>query len=132
MLTFTTLVSLLVAAASPSQFDLTCTGHQTVTDVNGKATSEFANHLRIDVDAKKWCEGECKVQHLLDKAEPTYFHLTPERRAPFPAHLDQIDRETGKYIYIDVSPAPYNLIMRTEAQCSSAPFTGFPKVPTKF
>lgn len=101
------------ANASPAQFDLIC-----------KSSYEDATfHYRVDLDANTFCftwdkRADCATYALAAVNSDTIVF-----GGYAPIHL--VNRVTGAWTYKDGG-----LLYR--GTCSSAPFSGFPKLDTKF
>lgn len=125
---------LLVAAAAT--FDLICSGQQVSTDMTGRHSEPYRTEYRIDLDAKKWCDGACTGLRDFASITPTELRLvdnntdTPHMRSFF---TDIIDRRTGTHTVLSSSGAGMaTVLMESHGTCERAPFTGFPKPVTKF
>ena len=126
------------AAEVDQAFNLTCTGTERtlapslLKDENKPYTSIY----RIDLDAQKWCSGTCKSQADIVRVSPIVIVLeekaidTPRQHENL---LNQISRETGAHLsHAESGIGPEHLAIFWRGQCEKSPFTGFPKVETKF
>lgn len=138
---------LILAAASattskPAQFDLVCSDGRIRFDLLDEY-KPWPMHLRIDLAAMKWCEDPppsmshitpCAVLHPVARAEPGVIFLdeaTPEEKALGITRSQSINRQTGSYSYYSSDPRRHSVI-DAKATCEPAPFSGFPKIETKF
>ena len=124
---------------NPNQFDLICTGKTTVVSVNKVTGAEDEQlRLRIDLDAKAWCGGECKrtyaIEGVINAAEivlydsdqpPSSNQLQGNSRTESRAH---IDRATGVFRSSNYVIS-YGLRSgrATDATCEATSFSGIPK-----
>ena len=131
------LIFILISAAAPApvtqQFDLLCTGLQetiipaSLTDETKSVTSEY----RVDLSAKRWCEGECSVTFQIDEVQPSFISLeqkTRDRVNDKPEVMVQVNRTTGDW---HIYTADNVLTITTKGNCTPAPFKGFPVPKTK-
>jgi hypothetical protein len=118
---------LLLAVATPSfaaeQFDLQCSG--SVYD-----GGPISRHYRVDLTANKWCangdNGVCATRPIAE-TDPDLIWFEKEPRK-FPSDvgiIHYVSRLNGKW-YWHLGP------MEVEGTCEKAPFSGFPKLDTKF
>lgn len=134
----------LAGAASPQQFDLICTG--AAADTRNGAFEASDVHLRVDLAAGKWCEDPpanysgpirpCQVLHDIADVQPGMIWFekeTDEEQARSIAHSRSVDRVTGEYAYFhDLRILDRIDHIAIVSKCEPAPFSGFPKVKTKF
>lgn len=119
-------------------FNLICAGTLTTETFHGGRQSEpYRYEYRIDLDRRKWCDGDCRTLHDIAEVQPTALVLEPPRdidtlaRREF--YMGSINRETGRHSVLSTSGRRERiLIMRWEGQCERAPFSGFPDFPTRF
>jgi hypothetical protein len=128
----TALLILAAAAASaPSQqFDLICTGTPGNDGALVYAGADL--RLRVDLAAGKWCEDDCRVINPIVEQQPAMLWLEKaseieQRREQ--VHVRAVNRETGQYLRIQESRFGQ---ISERGQCQRAPFSGFPKIETKF
>jgi hypothetical protein len=122
--------------AAATAFNLVCSGTMSHESYFDKGSEPFIRTLRIDLHAKKYCDGDCKAQFDIEEVQPSFIRLkkletdTPRERR----FIDEtIDRETGRYSGLRTSGTGTGiLIMKWEGQCEKADFTGFPDLETKF
>jgi hypothetical protein len=124
-------------AAAAAAFNLVCSGTYTSNIDTGKPSRPYQYVYRLDLGAKKWCDGECKVQRPIAKIDPTVLTLVDERTDSLDRKgfaKETIDRETGRHsIERNSTSRLVGLILITwEGQCEKAAFTGFPEFKTKF
>lgn len=125
-------IALTGAAEPPQKFDLVCNGAAVVDDSNG-AFERSDVHLRIDLAAGKWCDGECKVIRDVAEVQPAaiwFVKETAEEAARGLSNWRAVSRETG--IYHHVKDIQHVGKMALISKCEPAPFSGFPKIETKF
>jgi hypothetical protein len=138
MIQIAALAGALAVAGSTDQFNLDCKGAlrtlspATLTD----KTEPYTSTYRLDLAAKKWCEGECRAQHDIDKVTPVAIVLelkdTDTPREHEIIH-NVISRESGEHhVMIDSGTGSMKIGMFWTGQCEKAPFTGFPAPQTKF
>ena len=127
---------LLAAAAT---FNLTCTGTMESKTIFGEETEPYSYTYRMDLDAQKWCDGECKALFPIHAIHPTEIELQYDKSSsPSEEKLtaNSIDRETGRQSILATSKNPRDprsiLIIKWEGMCEKSDFTGFPKFETKF
>lgn len=115
-----------LAASVLTVFDLVCVGTSQVVDLRSDP-KPYEIRLRIDLDQKLYCEGACATTNPI-------FAVTQREIVLFsndgPTHVrsESVSRETGKYTSMT---AYRNLNVRgslISAQCTPAPFSGFPSV----
>jgi hypothetical protein len=102
------------AAFDLAAFDLSCVGTQSV--LGQGYSSSYQARLRIDLEAMRWCEGECAQARRIEQYNDDTLLLSPTL---------SVDRDSG--VMTSVNPtgaAQRTYLMR--AQCSTAPFSGFP------
>lgn len=90
------------------------------------------DRLRVDLDAMKWCMGDCKIIRDIAAVQPSLLWLEKPSEYEIASeivHFRVVDRESGEYKYINETR-----FGRTAAKghCDRADFSGFPKVKTKF
>ena len=121
---------IFAAAASALAFNLVCTGTLSSTSTHGTESEFYSSVYRIDLDAKKWCEGECSIQHDFAAISPV--ELTLEAAGQREELSNVIDRKTGKHTVVATSgTGPSTIVKRWKGTCKNAIFTGFPKTKPK-
>jgi hypothetical protein len=127
---------IMTMATAALAFNLVCTGTLETKSYFDRRIEPYERTYRMDLGAKKWCEGECKALFDFSDIGATYLILanktvdTPRERS-FSSH--QIDRETGAESSLMTSGVRERiLILKWDGQCQRAPFSGFPKFETKF
>lgn len=113
------------------QFDLSCTGEKEILAPGVANSSAYSVALRLDLDAGKWCEGNCTKLHDIQQIDAATITLidtnidTPSRSF---RSVARIDRTTGRYARMDRSgrPPAGNRSSFWTAQCQLQPFSGFP------
>lgn len=122
------ILALALVAQATGQFDLICTGQQFDRLQGGRGTA-FETHLRIDLEANRWCADECVAGRQIISATPDKLVLEkvePGSRGLRISRSTEINRIEGSY------EAWFSLIgasiqqARQEAQCELAPFSGMP------
>jgi hypothetical protein len=138
------LLLLAAAAASPQQFDLVCTGAG--ADTKGGAFEAKDEHLRVDLQAMKWCEDPpagyvgdivpCAVLHPIAEVQPGMIWFEKENddeKVRGRMHNLSVDRQTGEYMYLYDMPILDRISrIAVVSLCEPAPFSGFPELKTKF
>lgn len=128
--------TIAVAAAA---FNLVCTGTKTTDSLMGHDTKPNEATYRLDLNDKKWCEGECKARQDMASVQPAELRLqdeskdTPSERSRL---LNTIDRETGAQAitatYANPRDRRSTITMKWDGSCTKGPFTGFSEAVTKF
>ena len=130
-LTTRLIVSFLLLAGSPAfaadQFDLVCEGWKW-TKMGGTA-QEYDFRVRVDLAAKKWCEGDCKAALPIQSIAADKLVLLDEgtlnsrmevaREATF-------DRKANSYHYRLLQTRPTDDYLEYQANCKAAAFTPIP------
>jgi hypothetical protein len=128
------------AATSGTQFNLNCTGNtEEKLSLRDDKVIPYEVVYRIDLVAKKWCEGACERKKDIARIEETNLVLTDHKSQSRTADerlLISIDRVSGTHTSI-VSVVlngryPVSSMSLSKGHCEAAPFTGFPAVSTKF
>ena len=119
-------LAVLASASKPDQFDLICTGMETAhwNLQTGPVTSRY----RVDLQANRWCQGECRVVKPLVEVSPTqlvFDEVKAAYRGDPSERLDFVQRDTGKWGF-------YNRELQGDGTCEPASFSGFPTPTTKF
>jgi hypothetical protein len=122
---------LLLLAGTPAiaadQFDLACEGKKWTQRGTEGVDDRF--RLRIDLAAKKWCEGDCKtVQNVFsvsdDKLVLTDDSTLNTRLEAF--RLITVERKTGVFIHHYTQQRPEEQLLYIDAGCKTEAFTPFP------
>lgn len=126
---------LLAAAAAAQAFNLNCTG--TLSYSSPIAFEPFSVAYRVDLSHKKWCEGECRRTFDFVEISPSRLTFTKEREQTLWGPIitiTSVDRVTGEYRSFRGygSRSSDNRARAWEGKCERAPFTGLPRVTTKF
>lgn len=122
---------LLLIAASPAvaadQFDLACKGYKW-TKLGGSG-EDYSFRVRIDLAAKKWCDGDCKAAQPITSVGDQEVVLTDDgtlnsrmevaREATF-------DRKKNSFHYKMRQTRPTDQYLEYQADCKIEPFTPFP------
>lgn len=125
------------ATEPPQQFDLICTGKTEQTTINGKSQEPFSATYHLDLQAKKWCEDGCGAIYDIYSVQPATIQLKEPKHEEhrWGDEIDEsfIGRTDGTYSALFSTGQGMNILMRkTDGHCEPAPFTGFPKIQTKF
>jgi hypothetical protein len=65
------------SAVAANQYDLTCKG--TEQKETGKPATPWAETFRIDLDAKRWCRGDCRAAARIDSVTADEIVITSSR-----------------------------------------------------
>jgi hypothetical protein len=123
--------------AALGAFNLVCTGTITIDGAPLSPNSDYSYTYRIDLDAEKWCEADCKTIHKIAAVQPAQITLTDSHdKDPVLGESKMkafINRETGRHTVIANSVyLKRPMTMGWDGQCERLPFSGFPKFETKF
>ena len=69
----------VVSAQAANQYDLKCKG--TEQKQTGKPATPWAETFRVDLDAKRWCRGDCKAAAAIDSITADNIVITDSRAA---------------------------------------------------
>ena len=129
-------MSVLFVAAAVAAFNLECAVTGTTTSgpmtFGRKPTSEWhaAKTLRIDLDAGRWCEGDCKETAPIVGMSETVLLLKGSDSSDADKFMDNetyINRETGEFVFRSRMGSLENLlVIMVRGPCRRLPFTGFP------
>lgn len=130
-LTTRVITPFLLLAGSPAfaadQFDLVCEGWKW-TKMGGTA-QEYDFRVRVDVAAKKWCDGDCKtasaIQSVADDKLVLLDDGTLNSRMEV-AREATFDRKAGKYHYRMLQTRPTDDYLEYQGNCKTAAFTPIP------
>lgn len=106
------LLALAAVASTPDQFDLIC-----------KSSTETIRY-RIDVTAGEWCWQQCGATWKVASITPTRITFKDED-TPRSRSFAYVDRVTGEWLQASGRFA-------NRGHCDPAPFSGFPRPPTRF
>jgi hypothetical protein len=130
------MIAVLMAAVAANTFNLLCAGTLEVTTLEGTTNEPYSRIYRMDLDAKKWCEDDCKALHDFVDVGPTQLKLASENVDTISErrlYSSLINRETGVQNVLHTSGRRANImIMKWTGRCEKQAFTGFPKFDTKF
>jgi len=129
---------MMLGLAAAATFNLVCSGTATTTgSLSSPSSKPWSQTFRIDLDQKRWCDGDCRDTGPIADVSATKLILenkdtnSPGGRI---TSFTAIDRETGAYqsslIIKLIHSRPS--VDEWKGACTLAPFTGFPKVETKF
>lgn len=113
------------------QFDLSCDGEKEVLAPGVANSSAYSVVIRLDLDAGKWCEGNCARLRDIEGIDAATITLI-DTNTDTPSHsfrsVARLDRTTGRYARMDRSgrPPAGNRSSFWTAQCQLKPFSGFP------
>lgn len=132
-----------IAAPQPAQqFDLVCSGTISTLRVTLAAQTPdetYSRHYRIDLKSGTWCEGMCEAIRPIAEVQPGFLRLQEQNKERsilgHPGSFrSEIDRTNGEEHMTDEDRD--NLLGKSlttwDGKCSSAAFSGFPKIETKF
>lgn len=127
------LSSLAVASVA---FNLICSGTLSTTTALGSEKEPYTSTFRLDLDSRRWCEGDCRFVKELSGLSDTLITLeaknadTPRTRDLL---LNVIARDTGIHtINAAAGTGAGAVVMKWSGVCEKAAFTGFPAVKQKF
>ena len=122
---------LLLLAGAPAfaadQFDLACQG--TKWTKRGTAGDAYSFRARVDLAARKWCEGECKaVQNIVSSSDDK---ITFTDEGTLNTRMENsrevtLDRKKGAFIHNFMQVRPEEQILYIAATCKTEAFTPFP------
>lgn len=124
--------------AQATKFDLTCTGTTRTLAPSAliDETKPYSTTYRIDLDALKWCSGDCGATWKVVEASPTAITLegksvdTPREHETL---RNVVSRVTGEHsIAAESGIGSRRMAMFWKGQCERAEFSGFPTPTTKF
>ncbi|MNT00942.1 hypothetical protein D3C72_1353920 [compost metagenome] len=119
----------LAQDTAPRQFDLACTGNAWERPTGGTG-SPAQYRFRLDLDANRWCEGECTRIAEIKSVTADRYVLTDEEyrsRTMRTVNSSWIDRVTGKHSEFNLVSGSLVQGSRREAQCEREPFSGMPQ-----
>lgn len=129
---------LFLVSATSAAFNLVCSGTITTDSMFDHGKKEpYTYTYRIDLDKKKYCEADCGAIKDIYEVQPASIKLEAPKNVDT---IDEksfedgfIDRQTGHQQLLAESGREASiLIMKWDGQCEKQPFTGFPKIETKF
>jgi hypothetical protein len=123
--------------AAATAFNLLCAGTLHADSFASKRDEPYSVTYRVDLAAKKWCDGECRAIREIADIQPASLQLEEPRDINTPTQKEffssSIDRETGRHSMVSTSGHREGiLILKWEGHCEKADFTGFPEFQTKF
>ncbi len=124
----------LAASGQGAAFDLVCTGQSTLSDVIGFSSTPFGapskieRRFRVDLQTRRWCEGECSGTHELKSVTDTQI-IFSESESTDSDQVTAVSRENGHFVDRTriISPKVISVFM-TDGTCARADFSGFPKL----
>lgn len=125
----------LLIGASPAMaaFNLECSGDLTTGSEGAPETrttlplSTFV--YRIDLEAKRWCAGDCATTEKIADIQDTLIFFAYEPYGE-PGVWTYVNRESGEYVSLTKwksKPGVKDFYVYTSAHCQRAVFTGFPE-----
>lgn len=126
-----------LAAAALAAFNLTCTGVVTTKSMQPEETKPYSHNYRLDLEANKWCEGDCKSTWPIYKVDPGYITLEEPRTVDTVSESYKsrgvIDRVKGtESILTSGGKGALFRFSSWNGVCTKGTFSGFPKPVTKF
>ena len=128
--------ALTAAAANPrdTAFDMECSGTEwtfkaTCTDLSCADENSFREHLRIDLNARLWCQQSCGITQPVQSGPGTIAILL-ERNAgesgtdTVSKPIASLNYDSGDYV--EMRRWFDGRILRRHGACQKAPFSGFP------
>ena len=124
-------------ADTPRQFDLQCDALRHWRD-GTDAVDPISVHIRADLDANQWCEGECRVTfqinevsalHILFRGTDDLIYENDNSGATPTTWKVVVARENGTYA--DVRWSPYERSYWSGGTCTVQAFSGFPAPPNR-
>lgn len=131
---------LVAVLALSTTFNLHCWGvEKTETVLSPDNVKRFDNIYRIDLDRQLYCSEDCKSPLPIARVTPIKLWLSDQTVDDYAEYSNRymiIDRQTGVLIgsWSNRRKADRLSLSITswDGQCVVEPFTGFPKVDTKF
>ena len=125
------------ATAAILAFNLLCPGTMTTAGMVKSQPKPYAYEYRIDMESGQWCADNCKRLAAIYEIQPSEITLENSTEIDAADILSRtqnvINRETGAHLMtatIDMRSGKSALLWR--GQCEKKPFSGFPKLETKF
>lgn len=125
--------------AASAQFNLICTG--TLTTLAPRTLTDksepYRHEYRLDLSANKWCANECEFTQEfanVSSAQITFEGKDTSTSNESSRFTNVVNRKTGEHFVHSKreGAAAGSVTMGWVGTCKQAPFTGFPKVQTKF
>ena len=113
--------------ALAAAFNLICTGANTngkMLDMS-KKPSQVQTVLRVDLDNKRWCSGDCGSTAAIEEVTDTHIIFYRKDEKNFDDFMF-VNRETGDYMQRYRSWL-FDHVNLTQGACEKSEFTGFPK-----
>lgn len=123
----------VLMALAASAFDLTCTAYRVSDNLGRKQQAQFVDvHLRVDLVARRWCDGEClESKPIVKVTDDTIIFADQDYQRAAPFNVYRVNRESGKlehyygqagmFAVSEVTVAP-------EHACERKPFSGLPEL----
>lgn len=116
-------------AVKGGSFDLQCKGVQ--NRWTGGNPDAWAERLRVDVEGRRWCRGECMSPAPIAEVTTDHFRMTDSRGSAPPHGAEIVISRTDGSITEKVKMGPEGeWAMIVEGFCTKERFGGFQ--PTKF
>jgi hypothetical protein len=116
-----------IALAAIAAFNLVCTGTHTSGVILGQKTPDkpMQTVVRVDLDAKRWCSGDCESTSAISDVTATAI-IFNHREDKYGDETFIVNRETGKFTDRTRIWWPAERIDLTQGTCVKADFSGFP------
>jgi hypothetical protein len=132
-------LSIQASAQSDEQFDLNCSGTLVAVDTGAKDFDSlpfekgpvpYSTHLRVDLNAKVFCQDDCKAPEAIVGFNPETI-LFRDNQGVFQKSRLAARRSDGAFAYSWTEPGDRAtrrafLTKTVTGQCSKAPFTPLP------
>jgi len=116
-------VSAVLAAATA--FNLVCLGATFIGDIKKENESPFIQTFRIDLDAQRWCAGNCETTSRIFSVSDTMIMLKLEHdKEAGDESFISLNRENG--VILDRTRFNHQFFSMKTGTCERVPFTGFP------
>lgn len=113
--------------AAVTAFNLVCSGTTFIGDVKKENQSAYAATFRIDLNAKRWCVGQCETTSPIFGISSTQIilKLEEDKNSGYESFIS-LNRENGAIL--DRTKIDYKPFIMQSGKCERAPFTGFPAI----
>jgi hypothetical protein len=124
------------APASPAQFDLVCIGATRTYFAGDTKVEPYSAHFRVDLARRQWCESDCGAVRPIAQVQEEFLEMAPSDDSETPRghkhYSFLIGRTDGHERVTYMVDGPNFYSDTTDATCTAAPFSGFPKLKKKF
>ena len=87
----------VTSLAAVAAFNLVCTGMLSTESLPlGKQSRPYTVVYRVDLDAKKWCDGECKGTHPIYEVQPGFLKLEEPQNVDGPSERKYFDSQIDR------------------------------------